>query len=51
LADVAFFTARDENTEVVGQPRLGLAPVADFSFVRAADAHLILIGIFVSSSV
>src|SRR5438094_8008082 len=48
LPDVAFLASRDEDTEIVGQPRLGFAPVADFSLVRATDAPLAFVGGFMS---
>ena len=33
LADIAFFAGRDEDAEIVGQPGLGFAAVADFALV------------------
>src|SRR5262245_17970645 len=45
LTNIALFARRDEDAEIVGQPRLGFAAVADFALVHAADPHLIFVGI------
>src|SRR5439155_13531793 len=51
LAEIAFFASRDKYTEVIGYPRLNFAAVADLSFLRATDAHLIFVGIFIARAI
>src|SRR5581483_5685201 len=51
LADIAFLAGGDQYAEIVGQPGLGLAAVANFPLVAAADAHGVFVGVFVASSI
>src|SRR5580765_567045 len=51
LADIALLASRDKDAEIVGQPWLGFATVADFPLMCAADAHLVFVGGFVTRAI